>query len=245
MNLIILQTQDNRRGDEYVISDERASHVLEILKAQVGDTLTVGLLNGPMGQATVRDISDNAVTMVCEFETQVRTTTAGTIDVICALPRPQTLKKVLHSAAAMGVRNLYFIRSNRVEKSYFHSPVLQPENYQRFLIEGLSQGKSTLMPQVSFHQRFREFFEDYLPGVTQNASAKKILFSTLGNNDLLHCGITGNDNIILALGPEGGWVDFEEQLMLSSGFVPVKLGPWILRVENAMVAALAQLELAR
>ncbi|MBN2063554.1 MAG: 16S rRNA (uracil(1498)-N(3))-methyltransferase [Sedimentisphaerales bacterium] len=245
MNLIILQSQDNRRGDEYVISDERASHVLEILKAQVGDTLAVGLLNGPMGRATVRDISDNAVTLACEFEGQIRKATAGSVDVICALPRPQTLKKVLHSAAAMGVSNLYFIRSNRVEKSYFHSPMLQQENYQRFLIEGLSQGKSTLMPQVSFHQRFREFFEDYLPGERHNASAKKILFSTLGINNLLHCGLTANDDLILALGPEGGWVDFEEQLMVSSGFFPVKLGPWILRVENALVAALAQLELTR
>lgn len=245
MNLIILQPTDRCSGDEYILADDRSEHVREILRAEVGDVLSVGLLNGPLGRGIVRSIEGREVVLACEFENQVMEQAGGRVDLVCALPRPQTLKKVLHSAAAMGVSNLYFIRSNRVEKSYFHSPMLEPENYNRFLIEGLSQGKSTLLPQVSFHQRFREFFEDYLPGVPSIAQCKKILFSTQGENNLLGCGLCRADNVLLALGPEGGWVEFEEELMIASGFMPVTLGPWILRVENALVAALGQLELVR
>ena len=77
----------------------------------------------------------------------------NSIDIICALPRPQTLKKVLISSAAMGVTNLFLIKSQKVEKSYFQSPLLNDNNYNKFLFEGLSQGKRTDLPTVTVHKK--------------------------------------------------------------------------------------------
>ena len=48
-----------------------------------------------------------------------------------------------------------------------------------------------------------------------------------------------------AVGPEGGWVPFELNLMQSLGFNPFTLGRWTLRVEHAVTAALSQIELMR
>ena len=49
----------------------------------------------------------------------------------------------------------------------------------------------------------------------------------------------------LAVGPEGGWIDREVESFRAQGFIPVDLGPWTLRVEFAVAAALAQLDLLR
>jgi hypothetical protein len=49
----------------------------------------------------------------------------------------------------------------------------------------------------------------------------------------------------IAIGPEGGWIDRELETFQEAGFQPVRLGPWILRVETAVTAALAQIELLR
>ena len=60
----------------------------------------------------------------------------------------------------MGVNKLFFIKSEKVEKSYFHSPLLKEENYTKFLIEGLSQRKRKQnLTQVSFHHYFKKFFD--------------------------------------------------------------------------------------
>jgi len=47
--------------------------------------------------------------------------------------------------------------------------------------------------------------------------------------------------VTLAVGPEAGFSDAEERLLQRAGFVPVRLGPRILRTETAALAALAAL----
>ena len=243
MNLIILENQDQADGGKYVIEDFRLDHVRDILRASTGKTLEVGLVNGPFGTATVESIDKGRAVLNCVFEDSSRFEVESPIDIICALPRPQTLKKVLHSAAAMGVRNIYFIRSNRVEKSYFDSPLLAENKYRKYLIEGLSQGKCTAIPKVSFHDRFKPFFQDALPTII-TTETRKLLFDLEADRNLLQAEIKPDQPVILALGPEGGWVPFEVELMKDLAFEPTTLGSWTLRVENALVAALAQLAIA-
>ncbi len=48
--------------------------------------------------------------------------------------------------------------------------------------------------------------------------------------------------VALLAGPEGGLTDDEEALARSSGFVPITLGPRVLRTETAAVAALAAMQ---
>ncbi|MEA3296509.1 MAG: RsmE family RNA methyltransferase, partial [candidate division Zixibacteria bacterium] len=52
-------------------------------------------------------------------------------------------------------------------------------------------------------------------------------------------------NILPAIGPEGGWVPFETELMERVGFQRFSLGRWTLRVETAVTAVLSQVELLR
>ena len=46
---------------------------------------------------------------------------------------------------------------------------------------------------------------------------------------------------MLAIGPEGGWIERELETFVERGFKPVSLGAPILRVEAAVAAALGQL----
>jgi 16S rRNA (uracil1498-N3)-methyltransferase len=46
----------------------------------------------------------------------------------------------------------------------------------------------------------------------------------------------------IAVGPEGGFSDAEQQQLLAAGFVPSRLGPRVLRTETAGLAALAALQ---
>ncbi len=46
---------------------------------------------------------------------------------------------------------------------------------------------------------------------------------------------------MIAIGPEGGWIERELETFVARGFAPVSLGTPILRVEAAVASALGQL----
>jgi 16S rRNA (uracil1498-N3)-methyltransferase len=48
-----------------------------------------------------------------------------------------------------------------------------------------------------------------------------------------------SQTIALAVGPEGGFSERETRLLLTAGFQPVRLAPFVLRTELAAVAALS------
>lgn len=240
MNIIILTEKDRIDNQRFRIKDERFIHVKNILNAEKGDILEIGILNGMLGKASIQVLSENSIILEL-VESIANEDLIINIDLICALPRPQTLKKILNLCGTMGVNNLFLIRSEKVEKSYFHSPLLKEENYTKYLIDGLSQGKRTKLPKVYFFKRFKEFFEN---NFNKNLNRKALFVADqqakyfLNNDD-----ISSSDNITVAIGPEGGWNDFELKFMEGKGFRPIKLSNSTLRVENAVNALLSQIEL--
>ena len=240
MNIIILTEKDLVEKKIYEFSDDRFIHIKKILKLDAGDVVEIGLLNSSIGTAKILEITETKVLIeIISFTEKIAT--SPKVDIICALPRPQTLKKVLNSCATMGVSNLYLIRSEKVEKSYFHSPLLNEENYTKYLIEGLSQGKRTDIPKVSIHNKFKVFFENDFEEIRNNSNS--LLAHPNTENYINKIELKDNKNILLAIGPEGGWNDFEINLMEEKGFIKYKLSESILRVENAVTAALSQIEL--
>ncbi|MFH2035112.1 MAG: RsmE family RNA methyltransferase [Candidatus Zixiibacteriota bacterium] len=233
--------KDLKNNDRYILTDHRARHIIDILKPNLGDTVEIGFVNGPIGTAIVEKITDSDVILYPEILKRPPEIKPD-ITLICALPRPQTVKKVLLAASTMGVRAIHFIRANRVEKSFYHSPLLEKANYLPFLIDGLSQGKLTRLPEVTIHHKFKPFFEDFFP-TEMEANAIKLLPEPNTNVYLSSITITYNCPIVVAVGPEGGWVPFEIESMMKLGFTPFKLSRSILRVEQAVIAVLSQIEL--
>jgi RsmE family RNA methyltransferase len=244
MNLIVLTDEDRVDDERFVLSDHRAEHLVRILRVEPGDTVEAGLLNGPAGRAEVTGLTDREVTLKMT-ELRAILPPSPEIDLICALPRPQTLKKVLLTCGMMGVRRLYLTRANRVERSFYQSPLLSPAAWRPFLLEGMSQGKWTRLPDVEIHDRFRRFFEDALPGreATEDKPGVKLLADLEAPGRLDRLLDRTASRVIIAIGPEGGWVPFEIELMERLGFTRFCLSRSVLRVEAAVVAALSQIEL--
>jgi 16S rRNA (uracil1498-N3)-methyltransferase len=239
MNIIILTKKDRLNDDYYHLNDERYLHIRDILKLSEKDFCEIGLLNGPCGKASVKNIDSEKVILKIDELYRVKEPEKG-IEIICALPRPQTLKKVLSNCATMGVSKISLIRSEKVEKSYFQSPLLEKRNYDKYLIEGLSQGKRTLLPEVDIHKKFKPFFENRFP---ENNSVCILAIPEAEN--YLSTYSLSNKNLIIAIGPEAGWNEFEINFMKNAGFTEFKLSENTLRVENAVVSVLAQIELLR
>ena len=70
------------------------------------------------------------------------------------------------------------------------------------------------------------------------SAGTKILLSPSGSGKLADL---AKGPLVLAVGPEAGFSEAEEQWLLRAGFAPVRLGPRTLRTETAALAALAAL----
>ena len=232
MNVILLAPEDWLDENTVCLNDRRHEHIRAVLKAQIGDALRVGLLGGLRGSGTVIRLSDE--------HTQLRVNLVYSplprhpCDLVLALPRPKMLRRVFRSAAEMGVTHLYLINSARVEKSYWQSPLLQPDRIDAALTAGLERAGDTVLPQVHLHPRFKPFIEDQLPGLI---GSRACWIAHPGAPEAL---AQQSGAGLIMLGPEGGFIPYEVELAQSMGAQIVHLSDRILSVDTAVTAALSQ-----
>jgi RsmE family RNA methyltransferase len=242
MNLILIEPYEIDH-DSAVISGRRAEHIRKTLKSRKGDTVRIGIVNGRIGTGLISRIKPGQVTL--EIKADTLPPPKSPTGLILALPRPIMLKRVLAQAASLGVEKIFLINANRVEKSFFKASLLVEEKLREYLLLGLEQGVDTILPEISIHKRFRPFVEDLLPEISRGYPIRLIAHPE-GGIDLSPPLLPGPlSPALIAIGPEGGWVDFEVDRFVEGGFDCFSLGPRILRVDTAVPAILSQLELLR
>ncbi len=239
MNLILFEPHEMSAENIIVFSDNRSEHIINVLGCKPGDTVRTGIINGPKGLGGIVSIEGTEVVLQFTAETGVPET--PDVDLILGLVRPIMLKKILAQAASLGVGKIFLINANRVEKSFFGSGLLKDKKYVTYLVEGLAQAKDTFLPEVSIHGRFRPFVEDYIPAVANSYSRMLLAHPEAGNALKQAVGAETGGRTILAVGPEGGWVDYEIEKFIEQSFVPVSMGDRVLRTDTAVVALLSQL----
>ncbi|MCW4628580.1 MULTISPECIES: 16S rRNA (uracil(1498)-N(3))-methyltransferase [Marinomonas] len=236
MNIILLDPHCALKDGSYTLTERQQAHVSKVIKVQRGDKLRVGVLNGNMGEGIYEPASDGKPAYIHSLQLSSPPPTPLPMVLVMALPRPNMLKRTLQNIATMGVKELYLIHSAKVEKSYWQSPVLQTESIQQFLLEGLEQAKDTMMPKWSLIPRFRPFVEDQLPDILKGK------IGLLAHPYLAkRCPVDIQKPCVLALGPEGGWNEFEVSKWHEAGMESVHLGDRILKVETVVPVLLSRL----
>lgn len=238
MNLLLLE-QEELQEDRLVLNDRRATHLRQILRVEPGSVVRLGIIGGRQGRGEVLQVSESEVRLRVELAGQMAT--PPQVELILALPRPIMLQRIFKQATVMGVRRFHLIRSQRVEKSYFSSPVLAQEKCRALIQEGMEQAMDTWMPQVHIYRQFKPFVEDVLPqlqghGLIAHPQAEARL-------DEVFTMPAAASPLLLAIGPEGGWNDYELNAFISRGFAGFSMGERILHVDTAVVALMAQIDL--
>lgn len=245
MNLLLLEPSEVGENSSRVwLFDRRAHHLVSVLGVAPGRQVRVGVTDGRLGRAEV--IQTGAEAVALELDLTERAPLPPETSLILALPRPKVLSRVLQNAAAMGVHRIHLVNAWRVEKSYFKSPRLLPSALKADLWRGAEQGGTPWLPRVEVHPLFVPFVERHLADVQTTSRELRLVAHPVA--------LAGVEQVVLgepeqpvavAVGPEGGFIDLEIESLAAHGFMPVRLGARVLRVEAAVVAALSQLDLLR
>ncbi len=234
MNLILFTQNDKTSKDTISLSDRRFDHIQSIHKAEIGDFLKVGEIDGKMGTGEVLSIDNNKIELKIELSEQPPKKIPLTL--VMAMSRPKSFKKALHYAIAMGVKEIHITRTWRVDKSYLGSPLLEEKSLYEQSILALEQAKDTILPKILIHKQFKPFVEDTLSQIIKD---KLPLLAHPYTTKT--CPQAINEPTCLFIGPEGGLIEYEVELLTQIGFKPVNIGDRILRVENAVPAIIGRL----
>ncbi len=235
LNILLFRPQERVAGSARIrLHGARAGHVRDVYGAQPGKRLRAGEIDGDIGEATLLSSDTDSVTLV--FEPKRPPPQKRPLTVVLALPRPKMLRRMLHTVAEIGVRELHLVNTRRVEKSFWQSGLLAGATLESYLIKGLEQSVDTVLPRLYLHRGFRPFAEDRLPGL---AATRRALLAHPGADSSCPAG-DGIRDTLLMIGPEAGFIDFEVVLAQRAGLLPVSLGSRILRTETALSALLGR-----
>ncbi len=241
VNLLLLEADEVDAAGRAELTGRRASHVREVLRAAPGQLIRAALAGHEVGQARVLTVGSRVALELLQAKPVALA--PPLIEVILALPRPKVLGRLISTLASFGVARIELINAWRVDKSYFGAAALAPATLREHARLGCEQGATSWVPHIKVHRLLMPFLRETLAQRLERRRGVAIIAHPRAPTieALLPLGLAGPT--VVAFGPEGGWIDAELESFGALGFHAASLGPFVLRLEIAAAAALAQLAL--
>lgn len=220
-------------GDEITIEGEPYRHLFRARRAEIGERLRV--VDG-QGRARWGEV-------VSIDRKQARVALAGPapdhepavwLELLVTTLRPERASWMVEKATELGVSGIRFLNSSRAPRTFGDGTV---ERLRRVAAAAVEQCHRSRLPEITGPHAWSEV--ERLAG---RAEERWFLDTAAGEGGWDRPAAPSGAVLI---GPEGGWAPEERDGLLASGWVPVGLGPRVLRAETAAVVALALLGLGR
>ena len=229
MNLILFEPSELTTA--LPRTDPRARHILDVLRRAEGDTFDAGLIDGPLGKATVASLSPAALTLTFAWGAPPPPLLSTIL--LIGLPRPQTARDILRDATTLGATVIHFIATERSDPNYATSTLWTAGEWRRHCLAGAAQAFDTRIPEVTWAHTLASAIAA-LP-----ASTSRLALDNYEAATLLGAAVKPDHDVIMAFGPERGWGPKDRAIIRANSFTLAHLGSRVLRVETAVVAAIA------
>lgn len=235
MNVILFE--QNELGARLPKRDERAIHLVKVLRKGVGDSFDAGVLGGRLGMGRILDIgSDGSV--FCELDLGREPPSRIPLRIAVGFPRPIQLRRLLRDLSNLGVAAVDLLSTDLGEKSYRDTTLLSDGGARAALVEGAVQARDTLLPALGLYPSLNAWLRA-APWLGSAATQELLLVAP---DNVRPAGSlaelpTRGGSVVLAVGSERGWSDRERDALEAASFLRLSLGSRALRTETACVAA--------
>ncbi len=230
--------QANRIADNTVTIDNPLfSHLSKSLRVREGETIWVGDERRVRYRVRVDHLDTRSLqASILETKTGPPAPPASVI-LAQAILKGDRMNWVIQKATELGVSAIIPLLTARV--------IARPpagrgqrtrERWQRIALDAAQQSEHWAFPGVTPPMTLPELFRHVPDAALRCALLERTVERGMGTLPLDH---TFRGAIVLAVGPEGGWMPEETQELLDERFQAVSLGKSILRSETAPLAALS------
>ena len=217
-----------------------ARHV-QVLRMQPGDVIT--LFNGEGGEfdATVTRMGRSDVEVEVGTHHAVEREAPCTVHLLAGITANERMDWLVEKATELGAasitpitaeRSVLKLKGERADKKLAH--------WQGVAVAAAEQCGRNRVTRIDNACTLAQWVAQHPAGAV--TGLRLILSLSEGTRPLAEAAL-GHADVTLLSGPEGGLTPAEEVLALGAGFVPVTLGPRVLRAETAPLAVLAALTL--
>ena len=221
-------------GAELALPPDAGHHASRVLRMREGDA--VCLFDGQGGEHAARVVAlsrDRVSVLVGDFSPVERESPLH-VTLLQAVSSGDRMDLTLQKAVELGVAAVQPVLAERsVVRLKGERGESRREHWQRVAVSACEQCGRNRVPQVAGPIALADY--------RAPEESLKILLAPAGATTLRSAGVAAGKPVVLAAGPESGFSPREEAMLVSAGFVAVRLGPRILRTETAGPAALAAL----
>lgn len=230
-----------------------ARHV-QVLRLQPGDGIT--LFNGGPGGAGVTGEFEATITRMGRSDVQVQVGSHSPVEreptrrvhLVVGMPANERMDWLVEKATELGVasirpliteRSVLRLSGERAERKVAH--------WQSVAVAACEQCGGNRVPQIHQVMEFASWAKVWSTSQINSDpySGQALLLSlqpgTLNLREAVATPNRPSATMTFLSGPEGGLSSAEEKSALACGFLPVTLGPRVLRAETAALSALAAL----
>ncbi|HXJ89575.1 MAG TPA: RsmE family RNA methyltransferase [Candidatus Binatia bacterium] len=221
---------DEVSGDRAALTGVHADHLTRVLRAHVGQEFDI-VANGVLHRGQIATISDARVEFDLGEEIPAEAAPAQ-ITLVLAIFKFDRMEWAIEKCTELGVERMIPVIARRTDSHLASASVKRVERWRRIALQASEQSRRAAPPEISEPIKLRDTLA--LP-----AKLKLVLSEAEDRSQLRDIPAHTAGEVLLAIGPEGGWTKDELEQFRINGWTSVSLGPTILRAETAAIAATA------
>ena len=222
------------------VTGDLLHHLRDSLRLRQGDVLTLADGCGTRYRVEATHVSPQALDTRIIARQAEPTPKSSSLVLGQSLIKGDKMDWVIQKATELGVAAIVPIRSNHsIIKPNPRRLEHQRSRWERIARDAAQQSERWTIPTIADPIDLAEICRQYASVPLKSILVERSSGPSLAAVPLpLDC----HHPIVLLVGPEGGWVAEEQRLVQEQGFLPLTLGPRILRAETAAIAALSILQ---
>lgn len=211
------------------LSGDHANHLIRVLRARVGQEFDVAT-GAIVRRGQISLITDDRIEFkLGEIVSSART---ANITLLLSIFKFDRFEWAIEKCTELGVTRIVPVIARRTDTHLGDASLKRADRWRKIALQAAQQSRRAAPPEVMVPIQLRE-------GATMTGTNRIVLSEAEQETHLRDLVHPTDDEIILAIGPEGGWTEDELHSFQTSGWLPATLGPTILRAETAAIAATA------
>jgi len=238
---------DEATGDTAALVGEHAAHLARVLRAEIGQEFDIAT-GDEVRRGSITAISSDRV----EFALGKISTTGGTevhrgepnegelrrapeITLALAIFKFDRMEWAIEKCTEIGVARIIPVIARRTDARLAAAAVKRRERWQRIVRQAAEQSRRASAPEVAAPVKLKE-----LSGVLPTGELTRVVLAVSEEDARLGEVLQSRPpEVVLAVGPEGGWASGELSWFFETGWVAASLGNSILRTETAAIVGTA------
>lgn len=224
---------DKLENNEYLLNRDDNYHIKKVMRMSIGDKI---------------EIVDNRSTFICEITNlepvkakvieKINEQNENNFDIILvqSMVNENKMDLILQKCTELGVNSFYIYKATNSVVKENGKGEKKLLRWQKIVKEASEQSKRNTIPKV------HDIVD--LKGLCEINANLKIMLSVNEKTKNIKKVLKENtkyDKIILVIGPEGGFTEMEEKILMENGYISTSLGSRVLRTETASLVAVSMI----